>query len=85
MQLMNKLSVLSHSGTVIQANTSLCVVLAYQRIISQAIRANNWKGGPTVKEFCNAVNNTGGLMGRNKGIQNAWLLDEVIPRFGAGF
>jgi hypothetical protein len=30
-----------------------------RRVIRQAIRANNKEGGPTMKEFWNAVNNIG--------------------------
>jgi len=56
-----------------------------RRVICQAIRANNREGGLTLKELWKAVNNIGDSWTEIKDIQNAGLLDEVIPRIGAGF
>jgi hypothetical protein len=56
-----------------------------RRVIHPAIRANNKEGGPILKELWKAVNNIGDSWTEIKDIQNAGLLDGVIPRIGAGF
>lgn len=59
-----------------------------KRVISQANRQGRWiysEGILKTVHHLECTEQCWQLLGWNKGIHNAWLLEEVMPKFGAGF